>query len=60
MFFYCSSAAVSESIAEKPLVVDESSEVLEKFQLEAIGIFCMYIRMPYIQDHSAEIPVVEP
>ncbi|KAG4982028.1 hypothetical protein JHK87_026777 [Glycine soja] len=30
-------AAVSESIAEKPLVVDESSEVLEKFQLEAIA-----------------------
>ncbi|KAH1227545.1 Zinc finger HIT domain-containing protein 3 [Glycine max] len=29
--------AVSESIAEKPLVVDESSEVLEKFQLEAIA-----------------------
>uniref|UniRef100_I1LYT2 HIT-type domain-containing protein n=1 Tax=Glycine max TaxID=3847 RepID=I1LYT2_SOYBN len=52
--------AVSESFVEKPLVADESSEVLQKFQLEAIGIFCMYIRMPYMQDHSVEIPVVEP
>jgi len=60
MFPYCSSAAVSESFVEKPLVADESSEVLQKFQLEAIGIFCMYIRMPYMQDHSVEIPVVEP
>ncbi|KAG4996081.1 hypothetical protein JHK85_027520 [Glycine max] len=35
--YKCPSSAVSESIAEKPLVVDESSEVLEKFQLEAIA-----------------------
>ncbi|KAG4383649.1 hypothetical protein JHK82_036125 [Glycine max] len=29
--------AVSESFVEKPLVADESSEVLQKFQLEAIA-----------------------
>ncbi|KAG4970442.1 hypothetical protein JHK85_036863 [Glycine max] len=35
--YKCPSSAVSESFVEKPLVADESSEVLQKFQLEAIA-----------------------
>ncbi|CAJ1968313.1 unnamed protein product [Sphenostylis stenocarpa] len=32
--------AVSESLEEKPMVVDETSEVLQKFQLDAIASSC--------------------
>lgn len=35
---YCSLAAVSESLVEKPLIVDEPIEVLQKHQLDAIGM----------------------
>lgn len=59
IFLYCSTAAaeslvekpsavdniVLEALVEKPLVVDKTSEVLQKFQLEAIGTLFQYIRV---------------
>jgi len=37
--------AAVEALVEKPLVVDKTGEVLQQFQLEAIGTLRLYKRL---------------